>query len=107
MDFLNPWAIIVWCLIFGAIAAAIGQKKNLLVAESFLWGALLGIIGVIIVIFRRPGLPKAPPGMRAAKCPLCNAVQNIPETQPGCVCWQCGTKLKRGITPVKGSMRRS
>jgi hypothetical protein len=34
-------------------------------------------------------LPKAPPGMRAVKCPRCNTVQNIPETRPEYECWQC------------------
>jgi len=52
-------------------------------------GALLGIIGVIIVICRRPGLPQAPPGMRAVKCPRCNTVQNVPEKQRVYECWQC------------------
>ncbi len=100
MDNLNPLTIIVFCLIFGAITAAIGQKKNLPVAESFLLGALLGIIGLIIMIFRRPGLPKAPPGMRAVKCPRCNTVQNIPKTQPEYECWQCkAAHHLRGTAP--------
>ena len=38
--------VIVLCLICGGIAALIGQKKNLPVKDSFIWGALLGIIGV-------------------------------------------------------------
>jgi len=81
--------IIVICLILGAITAAIGQKKNLPVGQSFALGALLGIFGAIIVICQRPGLPKAPPGMRAVKCPRCNTIQNVPEAQPEYVCWQC------------------
>jgi hypothetical protein len=81
--------LIVILLIFGAITAAIGQKKNLPVGQSFALGALLGIIGVVIVIVQRPGLPKAPPGMRAVKCPRCSTIQNIPETDPEYVCWQC------------------
>jgi hypothetical protein len=92
--------VIFWALIFGAITAAIGQKKNFPVAESFLWGALLGIIGVIVVIVRRPALPKPPPGMRAVKCPRCNAVGNRPETQPKYVCWQCKAAYHvKGWTP--------
>jgi DNA-directed RNA polymerase subunit RPC12/RpoP len=81
--------IIVICLIFGAVTAAIGQKKNLPVGQSFALGALLGIFGAIIVICQRPGLPKAPSGMRAVKCPRCNTIQNVPETQPEYVCWRC------------------
>lgn len=99
MGSLILW-LITWALIFGAITAAIGQKKNFLVAESFLWGALLGIIGLIVMIVRRPALPKPPPGMRAVKCPRCNAVGNTPDTQPEYVCWQCkaGYHVK-GRTP--------
>lgn len=52
--------IIVICVTLGAITAAIGQKKNLPVGQSFALGALLGIFGAIIVICQRPGLPKAP-----------------------------------------------
>ena len=36
-----------WCLIWGGIAAQIGQRKNLGAGGSFALGALLGIIGVI------------------------------------------------------------
>jgi hypothetical protein len=52
-------------------------------------GALLGVIGVIIVIVQRPNLPKPPPGMRAVQCPRCNAMQNIPDGQTTFECWQC------------------
>jgi hypothetical protein len=94
------FGFILWCLIFGAITAAIGQKKNLPAAESFLLGALLGIIGVIIAIVRRHGLPKPPPGMRAVKCPRCNAVGNIANTQPKYECWQCKAPYRvKGMTP--------
>jgi hypothetical protein len=79
--------VIVICLIFGAVTAAIGQKKNLAVGQSFAPDALLGIFGAIIVICQRPGPPKAPPGMRAVKCPRCNTIQNVPETQPEYVCF--------------------
>jgi ribosomal protein S27E len=80
--------IVIW-LICGGIAALIGQKKNLPVKDSFIWGALLGIIGVVVVICQRPGLPQAPPGMRAVKCPRCNTIQNVPESQRIYECWQC------------------
>jgi hypothetical protein len=91
---------IFWVLVFGAITAAIGQKKNYLLAESLLWGALLGIIGVIVMIVRQPKLPKPPPGMRAVKCPRCNAVGNRPESQPKYVCWQCKAAYRvEGTTP--------
>jgi DNA-directed RNA polymerase subunit RPC12/RpoP len=89
MGHLSLVTTIIILLIFGAITAAIGQRKNLPLGGSFALGALLGIIGLIIVIFQKPGLPTAPPGMRAVKCSRCNTIQNIPETQPEYECWQC------------------
>jgi hypothetical protein len=66
--------IVVVALIFngsaivlcGGICAAIAQKKNLNVRKSFTRGALLGVIGIIIVLKQEPGLPKAPPGTEKA-----------------------------------------
>ena len=86
---MEPVAIIVGCLIFGTIAAAIAQAKNLPVNRSFLLGALLGIIGIVIVICQKRGLPTAPPGMRAVKCARCNTIQNVPLIEPVYECWQC------------------
>ena len=55
---LNVFALVM-C---GGVCAAIAQKKNLNVRKSFTRGALLGVIGIIIVLKQKPGLPKAPPG---------------------------------------------
>jgi phage FluMu protein Com len=89
----------VW-LICGGVAAVIGQKKNFNVAHSFALGAVLGVIGVFIVAVQRANLPKPPPGMRALRCPRCNAVQNIPEGQPTFECWQC--KQASSVTKPDG-----
>jgi NhaP-type Na+/H+ or K+/H+ antiporter len=63
---MDYWlGLIVTCLVFGAITPAIGQKKNLPVGQSFALGAVLGIIGLVVVIFQKPGLPQAPPGIRS------------------------------------------
>jgi hypothetical protein len=87
---MDHWlGLIVLWLICGGIAALIGQKKNLPVKDSFIYGAVLGIIGVVVVICQRPGLPQAPPGMRAVKCKRCNTVQNVPEDQRVYECYQC------------------
>lgn len=86
----DPFTFIFFVLIFGAITAAIAQKRNLgSTGGWFLFGALLFIVALPMAIFSKPGLPQAPPGMRAVKCPRCNAVQNIPDTQPEYECWQC------------------
>jgi ribosomal protein S27E len=83
-------AIIVWALIFGAITAAIAHKKNLgNVGGWFVGGAMMFIVALPMVIFAKPGLPPAPPGMRVVKCPRCNTVQNIPASSDVFECWQC------------------
>ena len=99
MDIIARWtvldtllvAVIVFCLICGVMAAVIGHRKNLSVSQSFGIGALLGPQGVASVLRDKPGLPKAPAGMRAIRCPRCNAVQTIGETQADYECSQCKT----------------
>ena len=56
-------------------------------------GWALGILGVIIIICQKPGLPPAPAGMRPVKCTRCNAVQNVPLGQIQFECWQCKTVI--------------
>ena len=65
-------ALIVYCLLCGVVAAVIGHRKNLSVGQSFALGAFLGPYGVASVVREKRGLPKAPAGMRAVKCPRCN-----------------------------------
>ncbi|GAB4915501.1 hypothetical protein MAHJHV54_34700 [Mycobacterium avium subsp. hominissuis] len=76
-------------LICGLIAAAIGHSKNRGILGSFLLGALLNVIGIVVVAMLPSGVPKAPPGLRAVRCQNCNAVQNIPEADTTFECWQC------------------
>jgi hypothetical protein len=47
--------IIYMCLITGVIAAAIAWDKNLRVGLPFLVGAVLGVIGIIIIAASTPG----------------------------------------------------
>jgi len=61
--------------------------------SGFALGGLLGILGVIIIICQKPGLPPAPAGMRPVKCTRCNAVQNVPLGQIQFECWQCKTVI--------------
>ena len=97
---MDHWlGLIVLCLICGGIAALIGQKKNRPIGESFSLGALLGLIGIVVVICQKPGLPQAPPGMRAVKCPRCNTVQNVPEKQRVYECWQCNASNELWAAP--------
>jgi Protein of unknown function (DUF2510) len=54
-------AILLW-LFSAAVAAAIAHTKNRDVGEGFLWGALLGVIGVIVVLCLPPPKTGLPPG---------------------------------------------
>ena len=82
--------IVIW-LICGIITLLIGQKKNMGSIVAFALGALLGVIGIVIMLFLPTQLPKAPKGMYATKCCRCTAVQNLPMGQAEFECWQCKT----------------
>ena len=56
--------IVIW-LICGIITLLIGQKKNMGSIVAFALGALLGVIGIVIMLFLPSQLPKAPKGMYA------------------------------------------
>jgi hypothetical protein len=84
--------IVIWLACI-AICMMIASRKNNSVLGAFFLGALLGMIGIIIVIAAEPGLPAAPHGMRAVKCTRCNAVQNVHPGQPRFECWQCNTVI--------------
>lgn len=87
-----------YSLTCGGIAAIIGAHRNLSRLGSFVWGFLLGAIGILIVCLAKPGLPPAPEGMRAAKCKRCNTVQNVPLGAPGPTgCYVCKTPIGEEI----------
>jgi hypothetical protein len=80
--------LIVFWLICGGIAAAIGSAKNRNVLGWFVLGALFAPSVLIVAVL--PKLPPRPPqGMRSVQCPRCNAVQNIPHGQSTFECWPC------------------
>ena len=83
--------VVFVALVCGLITMLIGQKKNMGLFGSFIIGALLGLIGIVIMLFLPTQLPKAPKGMYAAKCCRCSAVQNLPIRQAEFECWQCKT----------------
>ena len=94
-------SLIFFGLIFGGITAYIAQRRNLgNVGGWFVGGALLFIVALPMVIFSKPGLPQAPPGMRAVKCPRCNTVQNVPEKQRTYECWQCKASHELWAAPA-------
>lgn len=81
--------LVVVLVICGAVAAVIARSKNTPVLQAIFVGTLLGPIGVFFVAMSKRGRPAAPPGMRSVKCPRCNAVQNVYDSQQGFQCWQC------------------
>jgi hypothetical protein len=83
--------LIVFWIIWLVIALIIGQHKNIDLTTTLVLGGLLGLIGVVILLCMKPGLPKAPAGMYAVKCARCSAGQNIPFGQAEFQCWQCKT----------------
>lgn len=96
----TSWTIF-FCLIFGGITAYIAQKRNLGSPVGwFIFGAALFIVALPMAIFSKAGLPQAPPGMRAVKCPRCNVVQNVPEKQRTYECWQCKASHELWAAPA-------
>lgn len=85
--------LVIITLVCGTIAAVIGHSKGLDVGKSFLMG-MNGVKGVMKVRNLPAQLPPAPAGMRAVKCPRCNAVQNMPQADETFRCWQCSTATR-------------
>jgi hypothetical protein len=77
--------ILIWLVAIVA-AVAIGNSKGRPALDSFMFGLVLGWIGVILIAI----LPApAPKGMRSVKCPRCDAKQNIEHGKVKFDCWQC------------------
>jgi hypothetical protein len=84
----------IW-LVVGSIVGVIGgfitQSKNRGFLPGFALGFLPCFIGLIIavVLAPLPAAAAAPSGMRAVRCPRCNADQNVPVNVVSAECWQC------------------
>ena len=76
----------------------IGRKKNIDPGTYWVMGIVLGLISVVILLFMKPGLPKAPAGMRAVKCARCNTVQNVILGQGRVdLCFRCEAALPQPL----------
>lgn len=92
--------VVVW-LISAFVAAIISDRKHTGAATGFLMGLILGVFGILIVALWKPGMPPAPGGMRAVKCPRCNAIQNVGLEAPTFDCWQCHLNVTAPPTPYE------
>jgi hypothetical protein len=80
--------VVIFWLICGVAAAAVGSAKN---RSGLGWLALGALFppNVLIVAVLPKLPPRAPEGMRSVQCPRYNAVQNIPSSHATFACWQC------------------
>ncbi|WP_155769317.1 hypothetical protein [Mycobacterium asiaticum] len=76
-------------LICGAIAAGIAVRKNRSAVGWFLIGALLSLVGIVIIAMLPAATPGAAHGTRKVYCGRCTAAQDIPIEDSSFVCWQC------------------
>ena len=96
---------ITFWLICGVIAAVVASAKNRNALGWLVLGALFAPSVLIVAVL--PKLPPAPPvGMRSVQCPRCNAVQNIPDSQPTFECWQCKLVSNAASTRYAGGRRQ-
>lgn len=86
---MEPGYVVVIMVICGLIASGIASSKNRSGLGWFFVGALLNLIGIIIVAVLPNGEPAVPSGMRKMYCKRCNAVQNVPLEDSSFECWQC------------------
>ena len=83
----------------GAAGMAIAKSKNRDAGEGLALGLILGIFGVLIAaVLPSKGAPP-PPGLRAIRCPRCNADQNVPIEAVSVECWQCRLPLNPHTPP--------
>ncbi len=68
------------------LAIQVGRPKGRPAGDSFMFGAVLGPLGLLLVAVL-PG--PAPKGTRKVNCPRCNAQQNVPVKDQTFECWQC------------------
>lgn len=81
--------LVIWFwsgVIFGLICASTARSKNRSPIPFFFVGFLLGLLGLILCLTAPVDAPK---GMRAFKCPRCNAQTNVPKDSDTVECWQC------------------
>ena len=56
--FAGVFVVLAFGFLWGTVTAFIGYRNNYPVGSSFVWGFFLGLIGLIVVVMRKP-LPAA------------------------------------------------
>lgn len=80
-------------VICGLIGSGMASHKNRGGVTGFFLGFFLWIIGIIIVAVMPAAAPPPPKGMKAIRCPRCNAEQNVQADEVSADCWQCKQKI--------------
>jgi len=73
----------------GGIGAVIAILRDRHPVQGFLLGFGLSFIGLLILCLLPRGVPNLGPGRYAVRCPVCNAVQNVVDSDNAYKCWQC------------------
>lgn len=76
-------------IISAVVAGLIAQQKQRSYYGFLLLGLIFGPLAVLAAVLVGPGKAEAPSGMRAVKCPRCNAEQNVGTGHGEFECWQC------------------
>lgn len=89
MDTTVWWFMIAFWTICGGLGALISMQRDRHPAPGFILGFGLSFIGLFIVCVLPRGVLNLGPGRYAVRCPVCNAVQNVADSDNSYKCWQC------------------
>lgn len=101
---MDPGVVLVIMVICGLIASGIASSKNRSGVGWFLGGALLNLVGILIVALMPAAPPPPPKGTRRVYCERCNALQNVPAKESSYECWQC--KKTNKVASLKPPVER-
>lgn len=92
-DYTFVVALLFWVIVFGFLSGAVYQSRGGSFGAGFLLGALLGIIGLLIVAVIKPSPPVRQSQDWTRKCLHC--LQDIPAG--AAVCFHCGRESEAWV----------